>query len=135
MPFCSRFCPGTTSGMKLQRLRNTPVVGSGRAISASIRFASTRAVWVPVAKMLNRLIGCDRGPAGPLSHPINLFSIFATGTQTALVDANLIDALIARPDPTTGVLRSRCSFIPDVVPGQNRLQNGIQIFSGGEPIY
>ena len=75
------------------------------------------------------------GPGGPLSHPINVWSIFATGTQTALVDANLIDALIARVDPATGALRSRCSFIPDVVPGQNRLQNGIQIFAGGEPIY
>ncbi len=75
------------------------------------------------------------GPAGPLSHPINVFNIFATGTQTALVDANLIDALIARADPTTGALRSRCTFLPDVTPGQNRLQNGIQIFAGGEPIY
>jgi hypothetical protein len=78
------------------------------------------------------------GPTGPLSHPINLFNIFATGTQTALVDANLIDALIARPDPTTNMLRSRCSFIPDipgVAPARNRLQNGIQIFAGGEPIY
>jgi uncharacterized protein GlcG (DUF336 family) len=75
------------------------------------------------------------GASGPLSRPIDVWSIFATGTQTALVDANLIDALIARADPSTGTLRSRCSFIPDVVPGQNRLQNGIQIFAGGEPIY
>jgi uncharacterized protein GlcG (DUF336 family) len=72
---------------------------------------------------------------GPLSHPLSIWSIFATGTQTALVDADLIDDLIARPDPTTGVLRARCTQLPDVVAGQNRLQNGIQIFSGGEPIY
>jgi uncharacterized protein GlcG (DUF336 family) len=72
---------------------------------------------------------------GPLSHPLSIWSIFATGTQTALVDADLIDDLIARPDPTTGMLHARCTQLPDVVPGQNRLQNGIQIFSGGEPIY
>jgi len=72
---------------------------------------------------------------GPLSHPLSIWSIFATGTQTALIDADLIDDLIARPDPTTGMLHARCTQLPDVVPGQNRLQNGIQIFSGGEPIY
>jgi uncharacterized protein GlcG (DUF336 family) len=74
-------------------------------------------------------------PNGPLSHPLSIWSIFATGTQTALVDADLIDDLIARPDPNTGMLHARCTQLPDVVPGQNRLQNGIQIFSGGEPIY
>ena len=29
----------------------------------------------------------------------------------------------------------RCTFIPDVAPQQNRLQNGIQIFPGSVPIY
>jgi uncharacterized protein GlcG (DUF336 family) len=72
---------------------------------------------------------------GPLSHPIGVWSIFANGTQNALVDADLVDDLIARADPTTGMLHARCTQLPDVVPGQNRLQNGIQIFSGGEPIY
>ena len=28
-----------------------------------------------------------------------------------------------------------CTTIPDVTPGQNRLQNGIQIFPGSVPIY
>lgn len=30
---------------------------------------------------------------------------------------------------------ARCTFIEDAAPGQNRLQNGEQIFSGGVPIY
>jgi len=30
---------------------------------------------------------------------------------------------------------SRCTYLPDAAPGQNRLQNGLQIFAGGEPIY
>ena len=29
----------------------------------------------------------------------------------------------------------RCTALPDVVAGQNRLQNGLQIFPGGVPIY
>ena len=37
--------------------------------------------------------------------------------------------------PDTARNARRCTFLPDVTPGQNRLQNGIQIFSGGEPIY
>jgi uncharacterized protein GlcG (DUF336 family) len=68
------------------------------------------------------------GAPGPLSRPPTDWSIFATGLQTALVDTNVVHAL-------TGAGESRCSFVPDVVPGQNRLQNGIQIFAGGEPIY
>jgi uncharacterized protein GlcG (DUF336 family) len=68
------------------------------------------------------------GAPGPLSRPAAKWSVFATGLQTALVDTNLIHALLGAPD-------SRCSFLPDVTPGRNRLQNGIQIFAGGEPIY
>jgi uncharacterized protein GlcG (DUF336 family) len=76
------------------------------------------------------------GPTGPLSRPISQWSIFATGLQTALVDANLLNALGANTgDPLNGTLASRCTFLPDASPGLNRLQNGIQIFAGGEPIY
>jgi uncharacterized protein GlcG (DUF336 family) len=76
------------------------------------------------------------GPPGPLSRPTAEWSIFATGLQTALVDTNLMDAVAAVEGvPGAPPLASRCGFTPDVVPGQNRLQNGIQIFAGGEPIY
>ena len=68
------------------------------------------------------------GAPGPLSRPISQWNIFATGLQTALVDADILNALGGSP-------ASRCTYIPDVTPGQNRLQNGIQIFAGGEPIY
>ena len=30
---------------------------------------------------------------------------------------------------------ARCTALPDIAPGQNRLQNGLQIFPGGAPIY
>jgi hypothetical protein len=29
----------------------------------------------------------------------------------------------------------RCTKLPDAAPGQNRLQNGLQIFPGGVPVY
>jgi hypothetical protein len=63
-------------------------------------------------------------PNGPLSRPIGQWSIFSTGLQSALITTNL-----------TGPDRGRCTYLPDVTPGHNRLQNGIQIFSGGVPIY
>ena len=72
--------------------------------------------------------GQVNGAPGPLSRPTAKWSVFATGLQTALVDTNLIHALRGAPD-------SRCTYVPDAAPGKNRLQNGIQIFAGGEPIY
>jgi uncharacterized protein GlcG (DUF336 family) len=76
------------------------------------------------------------GPPGPLSRPISEFSIFATGIQTALVDSNLMNAVAAvEGAPGAPSLATRCGFTPDEVPGQNRVQNGFQIFAGGEPIY
>ncbi len=74
------------------------------------------------------------GPTGPLSRPVAQWSVFATGLQTALVDTNLATA-VAFVTGQTGSLPTRCTALPDAVSGQNRLQNGIQIFAGGEPIY
>ena len=74
------------------------------------------------------------GPPGPLSRPTAEWSIFATGLQTALVDSNLANAVAFVTGAST-TLPSRCTAIPDAAPGQNRLQNGLQIFAGGEPIY
>jgi len=78
--------------------------------------------------------GQVNGPSGPLSRPTMEWSIFATGLQTALVDTNLTMA-VGFVEGATNTLPSRCTYLPDVAPGQNRLQNGIQIFAGGEPIY
>ncbi len=76
------------------------------------------------------------GPSGPLSRPTAQWSPFATGVQTALVDTNLLNAVAAiegvagAPAPA-----ARCGYLPDAAAGQNRMQNGAQIFAGGEPIY
>jgi len=73
-------------------------------------------------------------PNGPLSRPIAQFSPFSTGLQSALVLTNLAQHLghVAAGSPDTA---GRCAFLPDARPGVNRLQNGLQIFPGGVPIY
>jgi len=74
-------------------------------------------------------------PNGPLSRPIAKWSPFSTGLQSALVFANLGEHLnyVVGASPTDTA--KRCTKVPDVVSGQNRLQNGIQIFPGSVPIY
>ena len=74
-------------------------------------------------------------PNGPLSRPIAKWSPFSTGLQSALVLSNLGQHLNYVSGVSGSDTPAHCSFIPDVTPGQNRLQNGIQIFAGGVPIY
>lgn len=74
-------------------------------------------------------------PHGPLSRPINDFNPFSTGLQSALVLRNIAEHLNYLAGVSGSDTDHRCSFIPDVVAGQNRLQNGIQIFPGSVPVY
>ncbi len=73
-------------------------------------------------------------PNGPLSRPISQWSPFSTGLQSALVLTNIGQHLgfVSGAGLDTP---ARCTFLPDVAAGQNRLQNGLQIFPGGVPIY
>ncbi|WP_422059538.1 heme-binding protein [Sphingopyxis sp.] len=73
-------------------------------------------------------------PNGPLSRPIGQFNPFSTGLQSALIIGNVGQhvGFLQGANPDTP---ARCTTLPDVVPGQNRLQNGIQIFPGSVPIY
>ena len=72
---------------------------------------------------------------GPLSRPIAKWSPFSTGLQSALVFSNLAEHLNYVLGASATDTARRCAKIPDVVSGQNRLQNGIQIFPGSVPIY
>ena len=74
-------------------------------------------------------------PNGPLSRPIAKWNIFSTGLQSALVLTNLAQHLNFVTGASLSDTPQRCSFIPDVAAGQNRLQNGLQIFPGAVPIY
>ena len=73
-------------------------------------------------------------PPGPFSRPIAEFNPFSTGLQSALVEKNIRDhaAFVLGGGADTPM---RCTQTPDVAPGQNPLQNGIQIFPGSVPIY
>jgi len=72
---------------------------------------------------------------GPFSRPIAKWSPFSTGLQSALVLANLGEHLNYVVGASAADTARRCTKLPDVVAGQNRLQNGIQIFPGSVPIY
>jgi uncharacterized protein GlcG (DUF336 family) len=74
-------------------------------------------------------------PPGPFSRPITQFNPFSTGLQSALVLGNLGQhlAFVTGASPTD--TPPRCTGLPEVAPGQNRLPNGIQIFPGSVPVY
>ena len=75
-------------------------------------------------------------PQGPLSVPIGSFNPFNTGLQSELVFDNLVSHVTyLLTGGGSADTPARCTLSPDVVPGQNRLQNGIQIFPGAVPIY
>ncbi len=74
-------------------------------------------------------------PKGPFSRPISKFNPFSTGLQSALIINNLAQHLNFLTGASGTDTDQRCTFIPDVVSGQNRLQNGIQIFPGSVPLY
>jgi uncharacterized protein GlcG (DUF336 family) len=79
--------------------------------------------------------GEEGRPNGPLSRPITQWSIFSTGLQSALILSNLGQHLAFVTGQAASDTPQRCTFLPDAVAGQNRLQNGLQIFPGGVPIY
>src|SRR6185503_937207 len=79
--------------------------------------------------------GEEGRPNGPLSRPISQWSPFSTGLQSALVLTNLAQHLGFAGGASASDTPQRCTFLPDVSTGQNRLQNGLQIFPGGVPIY
>ncbi|MEO9468632.1 heme-binding protein [Parasphingorhabdus sp.] len=74
-------------------------------------------------------------PPGPLSKPIEKFNAFNNGLQLDFVIGNIGAHVTFVGDPMAADTPQRCTTLPDVAPGQNRLQNGIQIFPGSVPIY
>ncbi|KXU31905.1 hypothetical protein A0J57_03445 [Sphingobium sp. 22B] len=73
-------------------------------------------------------------PNGPFSRPIAQFNPFSTGLQSALVVGDLAAHLAFVTGASASDTPQRCSAVP-TVSGQNRVQNGIQIFPGSVPIY
>ena len=81
--------------------------------------------------------GIDGNPPGSLSLSFPRWSVFATGLQLDLVAADILSGVAGNPPPPQG-----CAFmgvggteLPVVSGGKTQLANGLQIFSGGFPVY
>lgn len=75
-------------------------------------------------------------PHGPLSLAIDRWSPFATGLQTDLIKADVVQhAVFVEGSLNARDVKQQCSNVPDAPNGRKRLANGIQIFPGSVPIY
>lgn len=72
---------------------------------------------------------------GPFSQPIEDFNPFATGLQAGLVKSNILQHVLFTQGAPFNDTAQQCTLSPPAPTGQRRLANGIQIFSGGVPIY
>ncbi|HUK61569.1 MAG TPA: heme-binding protein [Stellaceae bacterium] len=78
--------------------------------------------------------GQDGQPPGPLSLPAGSWSVFSTGLQTDLVLPDLATFLTAGTLPATGC-GAGVGLTPVAAGEKTQIANGLQIFSGGFPIY
>ncbi|MCZ8370013.1 MAG: heme-binding protein [Porphyrobacter sp.] len=74
-------------------------------------------------------------PNGPFSRPIQQFSPFSTGLQSALVVGNLAQHLGFVTGASGTDTPRACTTLPGAGGGNPRLANGIQIFPGSVPVY
>ena len=127
-------------------LAANPSADVGTFLTRARAFFGNAAVFTGQTAWANRAIGNIARPyfpdgevgrpAGPLSREISGFNPFSTGLQSALVAGNIqthVNFLLS--GGASADTPARCTRTPDAVTGQNRLQNGIQIFPGAVPIY
>jgi uncharacterized protein GlcG (DUF336 family) len=74
-------------------------------------------------------------PPGPLSVPIERFSIFDTGLQSRLIEQDIIDHILFILGVNATDVPQSCTRAPEIRPGFNRINNGLTLFAGGVPIY
>jgi uncharacterized protein GlcG (DUF336 family) len=82
--------------------------------------------------------GIDGNGPGPLSVPINRFSLFSTGLQLDLVAGDILVGTTGAPAPTSGCAHTGVggtAVLPTASGGTTQIADGLQIFSGGFPIY
>lgn len=79
--------------------------------------------------------GEQERPPGPFSPGFQGFSPFSVGIQSTLITENIAEHVLFVLGLRATDTAQRCTRSPDVIPGQNRLQNGIQIFPGSVPVY
>ncbi|QFT78678.1 heme-binding protein [Erythrobacter sp. THAF29] len=73
-------------------------------------------------------------PHGPLSRPIEQFNPFSTGLQSALIVGN-VGQHLGFVQGLNADTPDHCTTLPQINPGETRLDNGIQIFPGSVPVY
>jgi uncharacterized protein GlcG (DUF336 family) len=79
--------------------------------------------------------GIDGNAPGSLSLPINRWSVFSTGLQVDLIASDILAGAGGAPAPAIGCGNIGGKGLPAVSGGKTQLANGLQIFSGGFPIY
>jgi uncharacterized protein GlcG (DUF336 family) len=79
--------------------------------------------------------GIDGNPPGPLSLPFASWSVFSTGLQLDLVLSDILAGTTGAAPPAVGCANFAGAGLPAVSGGKTQLANGLQIFSGGTPIY
>jgi uncharacterized protein GlcG (DUF336 family) len=83
--------------------------------------------------------GIDGNPPGSLSLPISRWSVFSTGLQTDLIVGDIVRGATGAPPPASGCANLGPSGEPELpltpTGAKTQLANGLQIFSGGFPIY
>jgi uncharacterized protein GlcG (DUF336 family) len=82
--------------------------------------------------------GIDGNPPGSLSLPFNRWSIFSTGLQLDLVAADILAGVGGAAPPAAGCAATGIGGAPElpaVSGGKTQLADGMQIFSGGAPLF
>ena len=79
--------------------------------------------------------GFEGAAAGPLSRPIDRWSIFNTGFQLDTVIDNLALHILYADGGAGNDTGATCTFFTQFATNLTRLSNGTQIFAGGVPIY
>lgn len=79
--------------------------------------------------------GVPGSPQGPLSKPVDQWSPFSTGLQVDLINSAVIRHATFVLGGGSDTPPGSCTELPATANGATRLGNGLQIFSGGVPIY
>jgi uncharacterized protein GlcG (DUF336 family) len=79
--------------------------------------------------------GIDADGPGSLSIPISRWSLFSTGIQLDLVAPDIVNGTTGAPPPAVGCGNGNGKGLPPTPEGKTQLADGMQIFSGGFPVY
>jgi uncharacterized protein GlcG (DUF336 family) len=79
--------------------------------------------------------GIDDNQPGSLSLPFANWSVFSTGLQVDLVASDILTGTTGAPAPAVGCGNIGGAGLKALSGGKTPLANGLQIFSGGTPVY